>query len=516
MGFAIVLDHIRGVHRGTRTLLDEDTELLGTGQNVTVHFPSRSQPGVHEYHGTLTLTGNDYLFAVEPSAPVRINGEPFSGGMLADGDLIELGDGSAGPAMRYRHVAEDRDQRFRSLSETLTDCVDCARISSDTPLGVAARVATELPVEMIARSAPGTRLVSMFLLGMLIVTVAWLGVRTIRIEQAISEQSTEFSEFSEAMSLFRSERSLSTGELDALRRDIDAAAERIDAVEGTPIGDILEEVSRSVVFVQGAFGFRDPAGRPLRQVVNLQGEVMRDARGQPLISPTAQGPIFTQTYTGTAFLVSTDGRLVTNRHVAIPWEFDPAAQRAMSSGLTPFMHRLAGYVPGREEPFDVALIGASDVADVAVLSSSLTGNAVRPVALSATRPSLGDRVLVLGYPTGVRALLARTSPAYIDELLGSGGGSGSGARSGPDPWELAAMLARDGHIAPLISEGIVAQLTPTAVVYDAATTYGGSGGPVLNTSGEVVAVNSAIVPEFGGANMGVPVAEALKLMDAPR
>ncbi len=510
MGHAIVFDHIRGVHRGTRTLLDEDTELLGTGQNVTVHFPSRSEPGVREYHGTLTLTGDDYLFAVEPTAPVRINGKLFSGGMLSDGDLIELGEGHTGPAMRYRHVAEDRDQKYRSLSETLTDCVDCARISANTPLGVAARVASELPIEMIARSAPGTRLISMFLLGMLIVTVAWLGVRTVRIEQAISEQSTEFSQFSEAMSLFRAERAMSTDELDVLRRDIEATAERIDAVEGTPIGDILEEVSRSIVFVQGAFGFRDAEGRPLRQVVNLQGEVMRDSRGQPLISPTARGPVFTQTYTGTAFLVSRDGRLVTNRHVAIPWEFDAAAQRAMASGLTPFMHRLAGYVPGREEAFDVTLVGASDVADVAVLSSSLTDGSVRPVVLSAELPKLGDRVLVLGYPTGVRALLARTSPAYIDELLGPG------SRSGPDPWELAAMLSRDGHIAPLISEGIVAQLTHTAVVYDAATTYGGSGGPVLNTNGEVVAVNSAIVPEFGGANMGVPVAEALKLMDAPR
>jgi S1-C subfamily serine protease len=50
------------------------------------------------------------------------------------------------------------------------------------------------------------------------------------------------------------------------------------------------------------------------------------------------------------------------------------------------------------------------------------------------------------------------------------------------------------------------------VVYDAATTHGGSGGPVLNAQGEVVAVNAAIVPEFGGANQGVPVSELRKLL----
>lgn len=42
------------------------------------------------------------------------------------------------------------------------------------------------------------------------------------------------------------------------------------------------------------------------------------------------------------------------------------------------------------------------------------------------------------------------------------------------------------------------------MVYDAETTHGGSGGPVLNMQGEVVAVNTAIIPEFGGSNLGVP------------
>ena len=60
--------------------------------------------------------------------------------------------------------------------------------------------------------------------------------------------------------------------------------------------------------------------------------------------------------------------------------------------------------------------------------------------------------------------------------------------------------------------GIVGQVSHGAIVYDAETTYGGSGGPVLNAQGEVVAINSAILPEYGGSNMGVPVRALKKLI----
>ena len=488
-GDSIVLDHVRGVHRGTRTVLDEAVEYLGTGHNATVHFPALRAPQVRDFHGTLTRQGNDYLFAVEPTAPVHVNGRPFSGGLLTDGDLIELG--KDGPMMRYRHVPVDRKAAFKSLSETLSDAVDSARVRSANPVGMMARVATELPAEMIARSAPGTRIVSIVLLVVLISAMGWIGLRTLRIEQALSEQSAEFSD---ALGLFRSENALSLDELRSLRADLQSTNER---VQNASTGAILERIAPSIVFVQGAFGFRDKAGRPLRVAVDSQGRIMRDPTGQPFVSATASGPVFTQQYTGTAFVVSEDGMLVTNRHVALPWEFDQAALRAMESGLTPFMHRLVGYVAGRADAFDVALVGASDEADVAVLSSDVDTQAARPIPFSDTAPSLGDRVLVLGYPTGIRALLARTDPAFVNELFER--------TPQPDFWELAAALAGAGHIAPLVSEGIVGQITATAVVYDAATTHGGSGGPVVNADGELIAVNAAIVPEFGGANMGVPV-----------
>ena len=51
------------------------------------------------------------------------------------------------------------------------------------------------------------------------------------------------------------------------------------------------------------------------------------------------------------------------------------------------------------------------------------------------------------------------------------------------------------------------------MVYDAQTTNGGSGGPVLSTTGEVVAINSAVLPEFGGSNLGVPAEQARRMLE---
>ena len=50
------------------------------------------------------------------------------------------------------------------------------------------------------------------------------------------------------------------------------------------------------------------------------------------------------------------------------------------------------------------------------------------------------------------------------------------------------------------------------VVYDAETTAGGSGGPVLDIDGRAIAVNTAVIPEFGGSNFGIPAEYARRLL----
>ena len=112
----------------------------------------------------------------------------------------------------------------------------------------------------------------------------------------------------------------------------------------------------------------------------------------------------------------------------------------------------------------------------------------------------------MGYPTGIQALLARADPAAVQAILDA---------EPLDFWQMGRRLSAQGLVAPLATVGVVGQATATSVVYDAETTHGGSGGPVLNLEGRVLAVNQAILPQFGGSNLGVPATEALRLLREP-
>ena len=85
----------------------------------------------------------------------------------------------------------------------------------------------------------------------------------------------------------------------------------------------------------------------------------------------------------------------------------------MQRGLIPVMQRQVGYLPGIEGPFDVELVVASDTVDLAVLRCSGATGLVPPLPLGETPARPGEEVFVLGYPTGIRALLVRTNESSI-------------------------------------------------------------------------------------------------------
>ena len=168
------------------------------------------------------------------------------------------------------------------------------------------------------------------------------------------------------------------------------------------------------------------------------------------------------------------------------------------------MTRFVGYLPGVAGRFELELVLASDEADLAVLCCVISGEADY-LPLAEGPPEPGEAVVVIGFPLGIRALMARTSPEFVEGLAGV-----------TDFWAVAERLSRAGHVTPLASRGIVGQVTTQNVVYDAETTSGGSGGPVLSLDGQAVAINAAILPEFGGSNLGVPAARARELLSAVR
>ena len=238
----------------------------------------------------------------------------------------------------------------------------------------------------------------------------------------------------------------------------------------------------------------------MRHVLGPDGRPLIAPNSAPILSLDGNGAIAERTVTGTGFAVADGSFLVTNRHVAVPWSSDSSGSGSANNGMEPFMIRLIGYSPGLKEARELKLLTASTDTDLALLGLSSDEEPLVPLPIATLPVERGSPVVVLGYPTGLRSMVARAGGAFVAELQESG-------ETGF--WDVARRLSEKSIINPLASLGIVAQLTNDFLVYDAATTRGGSGGPVLNSQGEVIAVTVAILPEYGGSNLGIP-AQKLK------
>ena len=156
-------------------------------------------------------------------------------------------------------------------------------------------------------------------------------------------------------------------------RGLASAEDRVDALESwnQATQRVIGAAARSVVFVQGSYGFLEPElHRPLRLEIGPAGQPVSGPGGAPLFTASGSGPLLERPFSGTAFIATDNGLLLTNRHIAQPWEFDEWARALTAHGMVPVMHRLIGYLPDITEPFDIELVAASETADIAVLRCS--------------------------------------------------------------------------------------------------------------------------------------------------
>ncbi len=472
---------------------------IGTHPGSGIRF-STARRGVAPRHAVLTYNGSNYRLDVDPSARVWINGQPMRSAILDSGDVLEIGDD--GPVVRFRVYPGDRPIR-KSVAEVFSDCVGCAKHGSEGVLDKARVLLGGIPAELATQTSVLFRILTIAAIAALAFTTWSLARRSARLEDQLTTEQQRVGGL--AALLERSETSMSDEqELAQLREAFD---DRLTALEERSEAEqrIVSEAVRSVVYLQGSYGFVEPESQRMLRLVDsgAPGLVVSGPDGTPMTTLEGSGPIIDVRLTGTGFLIG-DDLVLTNRHVALPWEFDVDAQKVIQQGYQARPIRFLGYLPEIAQPFAVEFVAASDAADVAVLRCSQVANELPALPISQAPPRLGDGVLVLGYPTGVRALLARADRDFVTGLR---------RREDLDFWKIAEALSAAGHIGPLASRGIISQVSPEKVVYDAETTSGGSGGPVLSLDGEVIAVNAAIIPEFGGSNLGVPASFALDLLD---
>jgi S1-C subfamily serine protease len=207
---------------------------------------------------------------------------------------------------------------------------------------------------------------------------------------------------------------------------------------------------------------------------------------------------------GTGFLVG-DHLIATNRHIAEPWYGDSEAENLIRRGAIPIVENLVIFFPGWSTPVKLSRMSISKISDVAVLraedSEALRRLPILPLAKSPA--SAGQFIDVIGYPMGVAGMIAK-SPASINEPLAGR----------PNNIALVSQLAARSLIRPLSTCGHLGDVIGEMLIYDAVTAHGGSGGPVFNSNGEVIGVNSAYIDGFSGGSIGVSVGSLRPLLQS--
>jgi serine protease Do len=295
------------------------------------------------------------------------------------------------------------------------------------------------------------------------------------------------------------------GETSSLRDDLESTRARLAALEQerTAGQRVIQDYSGGVCLIQASYAFYDDEGRPLRDRPNADA-VTTGAEGTGA-GPEAEGTIHTVDYYGTGFLVDAHGRVLTNRHVAEPWWNDETADRLAAAGYKPRFVTFRAFFPQQGEPFDLVAERRSETMDLAVLRVDLRGRSVPalPIDRSGKGAVAGQPMMVMGYPTGLEAILAKAESKVVKEILET---------QGPSSERVTEALSRQGLIRPTTTQGHIGDVTLTDIVFDAATTQGGSGGPIFNKQGQVIAVEYALLTKFGGNSFAIPISYAVELL----
>jgi S1-C subfamily serine protease len=298
-----------------------------------------------------------------------------------------------------------------------------------------------------------------------------------------------------------------TGEVVALRTELKATRERLSTLEGEreAAERVIREYGAGVCLIQGSYGFFDANGRPLRYVLDDNGKTAKEDDGSLALAVEGKGDLHTVDYFGTGFLVDSSGLVLTNRHVGEPWSDDAVAGALAEKGYPARFTRFRAFFPREKLPFDLKFERSSPDHDLALLRVSLGKRKipVLPLDRAGTGAVAGQPVVVVGYPTGIEAILAKTDGQVVRQILET---------HGTNPERVAEALAQRALVRPSSTQGHIGDITKTDLVFDAPTTQGGSGGPVFNKAGLVVAVEYAVLPKFGGNAFGVPIRYAIVLM----
>ncbi len=214
----------------------------------------------------------------------------------------------------------------------------------------------------------------------------------------------------------------------------------------TPLpAELIQEADAEERLLVNLYERVNPSVVSIQAVQTLEG-FQHPALPEGVPTPELPGGPFQQTGEGSGFVVDTQGHIVTNNHVVV----DTSALRVT-------------FFDGTTVP--ATIVGTDPDSDLAVIQVDVPPESLRPIIWGdSDQVRVGQRAVAIGNPFG-----------YENTLT-------SGIISG---------LSRS-----LPSANDPRYRIPEIIQTDAAINPGNSGGPLLNSQGEVIGVNSAIVPNF--------------------
>ena len=222
--------------------------------------------------------------------------------------------------------------------------------------------------------------------------------------------------------------------------------------ESSSVAEVVQAVGPAVVRINAS---RTVSSQPSNLPSGIP-DSFRRFFGDDAFPGGAQGPQGgpserTQSGVGSGFIVSEDGRVLTNAHVV---EGADTVQVTLKDGRS----------------FEGKVLGADPVTDVAVIN--IKANDLPTVKMNEAELMPGETAIAIGNPLG------------LDNTVTVGIISATGRTSG---------------------QVGIADKRVNFIQTDAAINPGNSGGPLLNARGEVVGMNTAIISGAQGLGFAIPV-----------
>ena len=450
------------------------------------------------------LNGVYRIASLDSNVEIKFNGRSVKSNKgINDGDEIWIG--PSGPSIHFFPIASSAAlvPGRRGSAHVAPFIEQAAMEASATARRDDAKIfLREFTRELVREINPSTKIITFAILIAAVVGALYIGFlqfnETRRSRRTISDQQTQ-------LALQQQQLQRANDQLG----EVIKSNERIQAT--ISLGEVLRvDYGGGVCLIAGSYMFVEAGtGRPLRYPETQSsdsGSTIQNGSEAPVLTPEGNGTIAEFEFVGTGFHVG-NGFILTNRHVAQPWQADERAQSLGSSVRgVPRLKRLTAFFPGITQPISLKFKQAAreDVALCMIDPKDLPPKLpILPLESEPGAVVVGKLVVTMGYPSGPDRLLA---------LLDENEARSIQQRYGSVEAQLA-YLAEKKLIQPLTTQGNITDLKPRRVVYDARTGEGGSGGPLFGPSARVIGVTFAIFTENTASNFAVPIRYAISLLE---